>query len=404
MSLSGNNIWSILILSTLRQVPLLGVLAWMGAAAAAGDVSVATPNPARSERSFAYTHDTVPEVPWSIHIFRLARTDHDFEFCTTLGNGDALGLTTVSEQIRHIPTDWGEPVAAVNGDLYNNHENYRGDPRDLQISQGEVVSAPTGHDCFWVDAAGNPQATNVNSAFRIIWPDGTTTPVGLNEERIRDAAVLYTRAIGASTRTRDGLEIVLERGTNALWLPLRVGQHYVARVREVRPAGDSGLSVATTVLSLGPALAQRTPKLQPGDQIQIVTETVPDLTGVRVAIGGGPMLVRDGKAMHWGGIQVRHPRSALGWNRDHFFLVEVDGRQNQLSVGMTFSEFAEYLHKLGCEQAMNLDGGGSATLWVMGNVMNSPSEGQERPGANSLVVVRKHGARRSPIQVSAEPR
>jgi exopolysaccharide biosynthesis protein len=45
--------------------------------------------------------------------------------------------------------------------------------------------------------------------------------------------------------------------------------------------------------------------------------------------------------------------------------------------------------KLGCENAINLDGGGSATLWVSGNVMNSPSEGQERPGANALVVLQK---------------
>jgi hypothetical protein len=399
MNLFGKTTWIMLIPSDLRRVFVLGLAGWLGAGLAAMADEVPAPNPARAERSFAYTHDTVPEVPWSIHIFRLARADHDLEFCTTLGNGDALGLTTVSEQIRHLPPEWGEPLAAVNGDLYNTRENYRGDPRDLQISQGEVVSAPTGHDCFWVDSAGNPQATNVQSAFRVIWPDGTVTPVGLNEERSHDAAVLYTRAVGASTRTRNGLELVLERGTNAFWLPLRIGQHYVARVREIRPAGNSSLSTATMVLSLGPALAQRVPKLQPGDPIQIITETVPDLTGVRVAIGGGPMLVRDGKAMQWGGIQVRHPRSALGWNRDHFFLVEVDGRQSQLSVGMTFSEFAEYLRKLGCEQAMNLDGGGSATLWVMGNVMNSPSEGQERPGANSLVVVRKHSVRRPPIQV-----
>jgi hypothetical protein len=388
-----------LMLSSLRRLSVLGLLGWMGAGLAATEDSVIAPSPARSERSFAYIHDTVPETPWSIHIFRLARSDHDLELCTTFGSGDALGLTTVSEQVRHIPPDWGEPLAAVNGDFYNIRENYHGDPRDLQISQGEVVSAPTGHTCFWVDAAGNPQATNVQSAFRVIWPDGTVTPVGLNEERNHETAVLYTRAVGASTRTRDGLELVLERGTNALWLPVRVGQHYWARVREVRPGGDSGLNAATMVLSLGPALAQRVPKLQPGDPLQIVTETVPDLTGARVAIGGGPMLVRDGKAMQWGGIQVRHPRAALGWNRDQFFLVEVDGRQNQLSVGMTFSEFAEYLHKLGCEQAMNLDGGGSATLWVMGNVMNSPSEGQERPGANSLVVIRKHGVRRPPVQV-----
>jgi exopolysaccharide biosynthesis protein len=46
--------------------------------------------------------------------------------------------------------------------------------------------------------------------------------------------------------------------------------------------------------------------------------------------------------------------------------------------------------KLGCEQAMNLDGGGSATLWALGMVRSSPSEGQERPSPNGLVVVRKN--------------
>ena len=56
---------------------------------------------------------------------------------------------------------------------------------------------------------------------------------------------------------------------------------------------------------------------------------------------------------------------------------------------MSFSELAAYMIKLGCEQALNLDGGGSATLWVCGNVMNSPSEGHERPGANALVLVQR---------------
>jgi exopolysaccharide biosynthesis protein len=60
-----------------------------------------------------------------------------------------------------------------------------------------------------------------------------------------------------------------------------------------------------------------------------------------------------------------------------------------LSVGMTFAELADYMVKLGCEEAMSLDGGGSATCWVTGQVMNSPSEGRERPMANALVVVEK---------------
>jgi exopolysaccharide biosynthesis protein len=124
--------------------------------------------------------------------------------------------------------------------------------------------------------------------------------------------------------------------------------------------------------------------------VRIVTETVPDLTGVNVAIGGGPALLQDGKPMQWTGFfKLRHPRTAVGWNKEHIFLVEVDGRQSNISIGMTFPELAGYLAKLGCEQAMNLDGGGSATLWAFGMVMNSPSEGEERPAPNALVVLKK---------------
>jgi exopolysaccharide biosynthesis protein len=123
----------------------------------------------------------------------------------------------------------------------------------------------------------------------------------------------------------------------------------------------------------------------------LIVETTPDLSEVDVAIGGGPALVMDGKVMSWKGwIHMRHPRTALGWNKTHIFLVEVDGRQSDVSVGMTFSELADYMRKLGCDQAMNLDGGGSATLWAFGAVRNSPSEGQERPSPNGLVVVRKN--------------
>lgn len=42
----------------------------------------------------------------------------------------------------------------------------------------------------------------------------------------------------------------------------------------------------------------------------------------------------------------------------------------------------------GCTDALNLDGGGSATMWLGGKIMNSPSEGKERAVANGLIVVR----------------
>ena len=345
---------------------------------------------------WSYHHDEVPEVPWSIHIFKFELGRRDLELCTTLGRGNTFGMATVSQQLKTLPPELGQPLAAVNGDFYNNHEDYPGDPRDLQIHLGELVSSPAGHSCFWIDPTGVPRMTNVFSRFQITWPDGRNTAFGLNEERPTDGAVLYTSALGTSTRTSGGTELILESATNSPWLPLRIGQTYHGRVREIRNRGDAPLSTNTLVLSLGPGLAPRLPKVNPGTVLEIATTTTPDLTGVTTAIGGGPTLVRNGKAQAWTGFQMRHPRTALGWNKDYIFMVEVDGRQSKLSVGMTFPELAEYLVKLGCEEAMNLDGGGSATLWVCGNVMNSPSEGEERPGANTLVVIQKKSARKPP--------
>ena len=84
------------------------------------------------------------------------------------------------------------------------------------------------------------------------------------------------------------------------------------------------------------------------------------------------MLVREGKIANFTGAPVRHPRAAIGWNDRFYFFVVVDGRQPKLSLGITLQELAAYLIKLGCQAAFNLDGGGSATFWVYGNVMNSP--------------------------------
>ncbi len=346
--------------------------------------------PPKAVHCFVYTNEVIEDMPWSIHIIKIDRERRDFKFCTTLGKGDVLGMGTVSEQIKSLPSESGLPLAAINGDFYEKSEKHEGRPRDLQIRLGEVVSSPAGHDCFWVAPDGTPQMTNVASRFRVIWADGKTTPLGLNQIREDDAAVLYTSVFGASTRTTGGIDLVLERATNAEWLPLRVGQVYTARVREIRNAGNATLARDIMVLSLGPKLAAQTPAPQPGTVLRVATETWPDLTGVEVAIGGGPALVRNGKAMEWTGfIKLRHPRTAIGWNKKHIFLVEVDGRQSNISIGMTFPELAGYMAKLGCEQAMNFDGGGSATLWALGAVRNSPSEGDERPAPNALVLVKK---------------
>ena len=263
---------------------LAGILVWR-AVGFHTDANAAAP-PAKNDRGYAYIHDEVPDVPWSIHIFKVDLSHRELEFHTTSGFGDALGMSTVPAQVKTVPKEYGQPLAAVNGDFYSNSKRYRGRPRDLQIRHGELVSGPGEHLAFWMDLDGKPHMTNVVSRFHVTWANGTTTPFDLNSDRRLNGAALYTPSVGRTTRTAVGTELVLERATNSLWLPLGIGQKYTARVREFRNTGDTPIPRDCMVLSMVPLLASQLPAFEVGDTVQISTETIPCLTGVQTALGG----------------------------------------------------------------------------------------------------------------------
>jgi hypothetical protein len=84
----------------------------------------------------------------------------------------------------------------------------------------------------------------------------------------------------------------------------------------------------------------------------------------------------------------RQPRTAVGVTADgKMLLVVVDGRQPGYSVGMTLQELADLMQSLGAQNAINLDGGGSSTMWVNGVVANRPSDGAQRGVGSALVVL-----------------
>jgi hypothetical protein len=304
-----------------------------------------------------------------------------------------------------VPASVGQAVAVINGDFYDrDNKLYAGDPRGLQIIQGELTSAP--HTvCVWFDAQGQPHLDEVKGEFAATWPDGTRVDFGLNQRRADDAVVLYAPTYGPSTRTVGGSEIVLEREGNGPWFPLRVGNKLRARVRSVPKEANTPLSADTLVLSFGPRCKGGLPATTPGAVLELSFATTPDLQGAVAALGGGPALLEGGKAFTQStpppGLgnnyserskYERHPRSAIGWNKSHFYFVTVDGRQPELSVGMKLAELADYFAGLGCTDAMNLDGGKSAQLWVAGKTVNSPAQGEDTV-ANSLIVVRKPAAK-----------
>lgn len=91
----------------------------------------------------------------------------------------------------------------------------------------------------------------------------------------------------------------------------------------------------------------------------------------------GPMLILDGEEVE----QVaesfntnRHPRTAIGKRADGtVVMVVVDGR-NKMSAGASMTELRSIMRWLGCRDAINLDGGGSSTMWIGGEVVNHPSD------------------------------
>jgi exopolysaccharide biosynthesis protein len=71
---------------------------------------------------------------------------------------------------------------------------------------------------------------------------------------------------------------------------------------------------------------------------------------------------------------------------NHLVFVVVDGRNEGYSKGVTMTELADIMTSLGATTAYNLDGGGSATMYFNGEVINQPSNGGERATSDILYI------------------
>jgi exopolysaccharide biosynthesis protein len=122
---------------------------------------------------------------------------------------------------------------------------------------------------------------------------------------------------------------------------------------------------------------------------------------VREAMAAGPRLLKDGQRQPQAGFDEdfwtgRHPRTAVGIDATlrTLWLVTVDGRQPEVSVGASLDELTDILLSLGASDAINLDGGGSTAMVAAtplgATLLNRPVHtgvpGRERPSANHLGV------------------
>lgn len=106
-------------------------------------------------------------------------------------------------------------------------------------------------------------------------------------------------------------------------------------------------------------------------------------SGIMQSFTFGPVLVLDGQACTTNEttvsrhVQHSNPRTAIGQISPlHYLFIVVDGRTDE-SEGMTLQELAQEFVDRGATVAYNLDGGGSAAMWLNGNLVNNPTDGHK---------------------------
>ncbi|MBC7828120.1 MAG: phosphodiester glycosidase family protein [Chitinophagaceae bacterium] len=118
---------------------------------------------------------------------------------------------------------------------------------------------------------------------------------------------------------------------------------------------------------------------------------------MKTAIGGGPVLVQEGKInitnqeeqMFVNGLADLHPRTAMGYTKDRkLIILVVQGRDPGIAEGATLAEEAKILADLGCYEALNLDGGGSSCMLVNGKETIKPSDKEGQRPVPGVFIIR----------------
>jgi len=328
--------------------------------------------------------------PVAIHVITAPRPGGNYALKPILSNGAILGVERVTSMQKDVSDS--ATVAGVNGDLFNFKD---GHPSGM-LMQGAVLQNQPYRFRSSVGISSSGMLNVARVAFFGYWQGlGQRRPLtGFNQPPRGDGTSLFTPAWGAATpRVAGAVEAVLTPFPAAV-----PGQDLGGTVTVQTTGGGTAIPRNGAVLMAhGTQAAKLVNEAPPPTRVAARLILAPDwpAAGITEAIGGGPLIVRSGRAVWTAGedflptqLGPRNPRTAVGQKRDgKILLVAVDGRRRGYSVGLTNFELAQTMVRLGAVTASALDAGGSTTMAFDGQLLNRPSDpGGERPVAESLSI------------------
>ncbi len=282
--------------------------------------------------------------------------------------------TSVGVNADRFQTTTGRPsgVFLRNGLLYT--RGYRARSSLAVAFDGRLLVERLGFAGFWRAEGSDRHAVEAMND-RVVDPPGVA---------------LFTPTRGArTTRASGAYEVVFQRLPKAM-----LDGRLTGTVTAVRRDGGTAIPRRGAVLQArGTARRMLRREARVGTQVTVRVR-MPELPADAAdAIGGGPLLVRDGNPVRQadeyfslGILLPRHPRTAVGQLRNGALLFVVADGRSLRSHGVTNWQLARLMANLGSVTAMGFDGGGSSTLAFDGRVLNRPSDGAPRLVSNALFL------------------
>jgi phosphodiester glycosidase len=325
--------------------------------------------------------------PVVIHVISAPKPTGLYALKPVLSNNAILGRERVTSMQKRVSAE--ATVAGVNGDLFSWTD---GHPTGGLIRGGILDSGPVDfRSTVGVDTDGVLHVERVRLAGT--WQgSGQRRILGINEVPRPNRTTLYTRAWGARTPAENA-------GAQAIIQPFpatKPNAPLTGVVTQYVSGGNQPIPPDGAVLVARGAQAGFLSAEAPiGANVTVLLTLTPPWANVLEALGGGPIIVRDGKPVFRSlegfttdQLAYRHPRTGIGQTPDgRILLVAVDGRQPGYSTGLTNFELALTMMRLGCVTASALDAGGSTTMAFDGKLLNRPSDsGGERAVAETLTL------------------
>ena len=348
--------------------------------------------------------------PFAIHVLEVDLRRRDLTVRAMRALDSLRGRELTTSMARRRRGSGGETIAAVNADFFSLRT---GENENNQVVDGEVFKAlpvtdspfdslHTVHSQFGVTCDGKPVLDRFTFDGVVLTPPPAVALLPLDAVNFRprgDAMVLYTSRYGITpddSVAKSGAELLLR-------VTARRGDTTIYRTEAPpRTGGGTAVSEGRAVLAGSGVAADVVRRMGGvGSTLRVITRFKPNRGRICTLVGGWPRLIADGQSIAESADQLegtfprfsanRHPRAGVGFSRDSatLYLVTVDGRQ-QASAGMSLVEFAALLRGLGVYQGLNLDGGGSTTMVIRGQIVNLPSDSTgERTVGNALLVTKK---------------